>query len=787
MTGIPGYTLLRELGRGGMATVHLAIQESLGREVALKRLAPTGGDADGVAAERFLREARIAASLHHPNILPIHDFGVHEGVPYLAMEYEAGGTIAPMTGEKLAPREALRLVRDVASALDYAHARGVVHRDIKPDNILRRADGGAMLSDFGIARLMQGESVLTTEGTSVGTPHYMSPEQLRGEKVDGRSDLYGLGVVLWQLLTGELPYSGTDAWSIGTQHLAAEIPRLPLALAHLQPLLDSLLAKSPDARVQSGAELVARIDGLLAATPSPATTPVHGVHIEAPAPPATARRRRLAGAALLAALAVGTLAWFAWKGAQVPATRADAAPVAAAAAPAPAKHESIAVLAFEDLSVGKDQGYFSDGVAEELQERLAQVPGLQVAGRASSRSFKGKSATVAEIGKTLGVGHVLEGSVRKAGESMRVSVQLSDARTGFQLWSQSYDRKLDDVFAVQDEIAVAVVEALKLRLLAPANGRTTRHVPGFAAYDNYLLGRQNMVIGDRASFELALAAYRKAVALDPEYAEAWSGLAMAETFRAQRGGEDAEAAMKLARAAAERAIALDPTLGDAYASRAYIRGNDWDWNGALDDAAKAVALAPRDGRNQMRHAFVLSTLGRQDEARAALEAGARADPLLLPLWQRIAITALAQGDYAGARHAAERAKAIDPGSPFSASVGAFADLLDGDAKAARAAFAASKNDYGVLMADFTLGRRKEAVQALSRLVAAEQGPWSYGVAMACAWTRQLDCAFEQLDRIVAARHVSALSIPYDPILDNLHDDPRYAALLARMGLPPAKT
>jgi TolB-like protein/tetratricopeptide (TPR) repeat protein len=786
MTGIPGYTLLRELGRGGMATVHLAIQESLGREVALKRLAPTGGDADGVAAERFLREARIAASLHHPNILPIHDFGVHEGVPYLAMEYEAGGTIAPMTGEKLAPREALRLVRDVASALDYAHARGVVHRDIKPDNILRRADGGAMLSDFGIARLMQGDSVLTTEGTSVGTPHYMSPEQLRGEKVDGRSDLYGLGVVLWQLLTGELPYSGTDAWSIGTQHLAADIPRLPPALGHLQPLLDSLLAKSPDARVQSGAELVARIDGLLAATPSPATTPVHGVHVAAPSLAARGRRRNLAVAALLAAIVIGTLAWFAWKGAQVPATRADAAPVAAAAAPAPAKHESIAVLAFEDLSVGKDQGYFSDGVAEELQERLAQVPGLQVAGRASSRSFKGKSATVAEIGKALGVGHVLEGSVRKAGESMRVSVQLSDARTGFQLWSQSYDRQLDDVFAVQDEIAVAVVEALKLRLLAPAEGRGARHVPGFEAYDNYLLGRQNMVIGDRASFELALAAYRKAVALDPEYAEAWSGLAMAETFRSQRD-EDGEAAMKLARAAAERAIALDPTLGDAYASRAYIRGNDWNWNGALEDAAKAVSLAPRDGRNQMRHAFVLSTLGRQAEARAALEAGARADPLLLPVWHRLALTALAQRDYAGVRHAAARARAIDPASPFSANLESFADLLEGNARAARARFAAGKNEYGVLMADYSLGRRKEAGEALSRLIAAEQGPWSYGVAMACAWTGQADCAFEQLDRIVAARHVSALSIPYDPLLETLRGDPRYAALLARMGLPPAKT
>jgi serine/threonine protein kinase len=224
MVDIPGYTLHRPLGRGGMAVVYLATQDSLNRDVALKILSPS---TDPTAGERFLREARIAASLHHPHIVPIHDFGVHEGQAYLAMEYLAGGSVAPLSGERLGPEAALRIVRDIAGALDYAHERGVVHRDIKPDNILRGERGGAVLSDFGIARLIQGESLLTSEGCSVGTPHYMSPEQLRGEKLDGRSDLYSLGVVLWQLVTGDLPYSGSDSWAIGTQHLGAEIPRLP--------------------------------------------------------------------------------------------------------------------------------------------------------------------------------------------------------------------------------------------------------------------------------------------------------------------------------------------------------------------------------------------------------------------------------------------------------------------------------------------------------------------------------------------------------------------------------
>jgi serine/threonine-protein kinase PpkA len=267
----------------------------------------------------FLREARIAASLHHPNIVPIHDFGVHEGTAYIAMAYEAGGTIAPLPGEKLAPRDALRLVRDVAAALEYAHRarrRAPRHqagehpapRGRRRDAVglrHRAADRGRLGADHG--------------GTSVGTPHYMSPEQLRGDKVDGRSDLYSLGVVLWQLLTGELPYVGTDGWAIGTQHLNADIPRLPAALAHLQPLVDSLLAKKAEARLQSGGELVQRIDALLSGQVTPDTAPTvavqgarataRGLRAEplnpAPVPPGacSVRRVRAAGAAGLLRLA----------------------------------------------------------------------------------------------------------------------------------------------------------------------------------------------------------------------------------------------------------------------------------------------------------------------------------------------------------------------------------------------------------------------------------------------------------------------------------------------------
>ena len=263
VTSIAGYDIQRELGRGGMATVYLAVQQSLSRPVALKVLAPHLAR-DPVDRERFLREARFAANLHHPNIVEIYAVGESDGSPFMAMGYEPGGTAAAVEGTTVPPATALRMVRDIADALDHAHRQGVVHRDVKPDNILVRANGTCVLTDFGIAQAASQLSGLTTEGTAVGTPHYMSPEQLRGDAVDGRSDIYSLGIVMFQLLTGDLPFRGTDGWAVGSQHINAPIPRLPAGLGHLQPLLDSMIAKQPQARPQTGAELVRRIDALLA-------------------------------------------------------------------------------------------------------------------------------------------------------------------------------------------------------------------------------------------------------------------------------------------------------------------------------------------------------------------------------------------------------------------------------------------------------------------------------------------------------------------------------------------
>jgi chemotaxis methyl-accepting protein methylase len=328
----------------------------------------------------------------------------------MSISYESGGTVAQTTRAQEDPKFAFRIVRDIAEALDYAHRQGVVHRDVKPENILLRPDGNCVLSDFGIAHAVEAQTGLTREGTSVGTPHYMSPEQLRGEHADGRSDLYSLGVVFYQLLTGDLPYQGTDGWAIGMQHIMAPIPKLPPRLSYLQELLDGLLAKEPAARLQSGAEVVRWIDARVSLQ-TPAMT------LAMPTP------RGLTSAE---------------KAAQV----------------------SIAVLPFVDLSQGKDQEYFVDGLTDEILNLLARVPRLHVASRTATATFRGRNASLAEMGRELKVASMLEGSVRKAGERVRVSVQLINVADGYNLWSETYNRELTDVFAVQEEIAQAVIEAL---------------------------------------------------------------------------------------------------------------------------------------------------------------------------------------------------------------------------------------------------------------------------------------------------------------------------------------
>lgn len=448
---------------------------------------------------------------------------------------------------------------------------------------------------------------------------------------------------------------------------------------------------------------------------------------------------------------------------------------------------SIAVLPFTDMSQSGDQGYFSDGMSEELLNLLTQVPGLHVAGRTSSFSFKGKSATIAEIGKALNVAMVLEGSVRKSGDQLRITAQLVSVADGYHLWSKDYNRKLTDVFAVQDDIAGAVVDALKLKLLPAQRPSTAKHhVPSFETYDNYLLGVQLLIRNNAAGFRRAVDAFRRAVALDPEYAAAYAGMAMAESFVAEDGADDAANALgrHRANAAAEHAVELDPALGDAYAARGYLRAtDDWNWDGALADLTKALALDPGDARNQLRYGYLLATLGRLPEARIALDKSVELDPLFTPGWWWLGRIKAAQTDYDGARLALQRVLAIDPEHESASNYLGIVSLLQGNPAAALQLFAKSGGPFAFALVEHDLDHPVQSQHALDQLIAHRSKTSAYAIAVAYAWRGDCDAAFTWLDRAIAQHDAGLLLLKYDPLLRSLRSDTRYAGVLRKMGLP----
>jgi TolB-like protein/Flp pilus assembly protein TadD len=492
-------------------------------------------------------------------------------------------------------------------------------------------------------------------------------------------------------------------------------------------------------------------------------------------------RRRAAialGIALLAALGYLIVDKF-WLSKRVTVERSQRAAAHSAA------DKSIAVLPFVDMSEKHDQEYFADGMAEELLYLLTQVPDLKVPARTSSFYFKGKQTTVAEIAKALGVAHVLEGSVRKAGNTIRVTVQLVRGDSGYHLWSNTYDRNFEDIFKVQDEIAAAVVEALKVQL-APKQRVSSSRTSNTEAYNQYLLGRQFFNRGNLDGFSRSIEAYRKAIALDPHYAVAYARLAVSEAYLADDTGDAAE--MQRSVEAADQAIALAPDDADGYAARAALRASFiWDWAGAQADVAKALALRSADSQVQHQYAFLLANLGRLPEAIAAQKKSIELDPLSSHAWENLGSYEMFSKDFDAADAALRRALEIQPDSAFGLYHLGTLRLLEGDAADALAIFRKIEDEafrlVGVSMAEHTLGNAKESQRALDALTAKHALEAAYQIAEAHAWRGEKDKAYEWLERAYAQRDGGLSNIKIDLLLDGLRDGPRYEALMRKMNLP----
>ncbi len=499
-----------------------------------------------------------------------------------------------------------------------------------------------------------------------------------------------------------------------------------------------------------------------------------------PRSPATSSAPKRRGALVLSAALLAAVAYLAadklWWSKRVTVQ----VPVAAST------DKSIAVLPFVDMSEKHDQEYFADGMSEELLDLLAQVPHLKVPARTSSFYFKGKQATVQQIAQALGVGQVLEGSVRKAGDTVRVTVQLIRADNGYNVWSKSYDRNVKDIFKIQDEIAGAVVEALKVTLAPTPHGSSYR-TSNIEAYNQFLLGRQFFNRGNLEGWQRSIEAYRKAIVLDPNYASAYAGLALSEEYLADWMGD--AAGLKRAEAAAEKAIAIAPNEAAGYAARADLRASfAWDWVGARADLEKALALDPSDSEVQRLYGFLLAGLGRLPEAITAQRKAAELDALSNLAWRSLGRYLIENRDFAGAHEALRRALEIEPESARALNYLGTLQLLEGDPVEALATFKKITDDdafrlFGVSMAEHSLKNPKESQRALDELIGKHAADAAYQIAEVYAWRGERDKAFEWLERAYTQRDGGLVEMKVDLLLSDLRSDPRYQALLHKMNLP----
>ncbi len=609
------YVLERELGRGGMATVYLAQDLRHGRHVALKVLLPELSAVLG--PERFLREIHTTARLDHPHILPVLDSGEAAGLLWYTMPYVEGESLRDRlrSETQLSVDEALRIAREVADALGYAHGQGVVHRDVKPENILL-AHGHARVADFGVARALEyaGGDSLTGTGLALGTPAYMSPEQASAGSVDGRSDLYSLGCVLYEMLAGEPPFTGPTPQAVIARRFT-ETPR-PLGAtreqlpAGLEQAVGKALARTPADRFQTAGDLAhALVQAGTASAPG----------AQRAGPPRPSARRWLLPVVVLLALAAVTYAAARYF------NRTTAPPPAGAAAPA-----SVAVLPFRNLGPDSVEDYLSDGITEDVINALGAFRQLRVVARTSTFTFKGKAADIRNVGRKLNVGAVVEGSFRKLGDTLRITAQLVNVADGYQLWSGRYERPSAGLLAMEDELCRAVARALRPEAAGGLGAsRAASLTDSPEAYRLYLKGRYHMGKLSEKDFRTAIGQFDQAIGLDPTFALAYSGLADAYTLLYSTFLPPAEG-MPKAEAAARRALELDPSLAEAHTSLGNIQmWYDWDWKGAEESFLRAVELNPSYAVARHYYGILLVFLGRFDEATAQLEKARQLDPLSL--------------------------------------------------------------------------------------------------------------------------------------------------------------
>ena len=641
-TRIGPYEIATLLGSGGMGEVHRARDTRLDRDVAIKVL-PASVARDPLALERFSREARTIASVSHPRICAIYDVGEYDGSPYLVMELLEGKPLyAHLEQRGLAVEQLIEWGMQLADALEAAHERGIIHRDLKPANIIITSRGDVKVLDFGVAKLMDAQAAqattmaaLTDSGVTIGTAAYMAPEQVRGEPLDQRTDLFALGLVLYEVATGRRAFNGTTTGLIAD----AILNRAPIPMQDLNPALPVQVAAILDKLLEKDRDLRYRHAGDVRADLKRALRELHG-----PVTPSQGTR-----------------------------TRAIAA-----------QPKSVAVLPFRNLSADADNAFFSDGITEDLIDALGRIGGLRIASRASAFRFREETQDLKAVGAALGVGAIVEGSVRRAGSRLRVGAALVDVATGFQLWSERYDRQMADVFEIQDEIVSSLVSALAPALLGSAKDVVRRPTDNLEAYEFYLKGRHYWHQRSPSTLRLAIQSFERAIALDADYALAYAGLADSWALYRPYGWLPIEACRPQAQAAVERAMALAPDLAEVqFAQALHVLYFDRHWRASETFFTRAIELSPRWSLARVFHGVALAGMYRLDEARVEAQAAIELDPLSPFIHGAAGLAYFAGGDVASAEKSSRQALTLQP--DFLMGVWLLAIALDDKGKLQEAA------------------------------------------------------------------------------------------------------
>jgi serine/threonine protein kinase/Tfp pilus assembly protein PilF len=788
---ISHYRVLEKIGGGGMGVVYKAVDTELGRFVALKFL-PEDLAKDQQALERFHREARAASALNHPNICTIHEIGKHEGHSFIVMEFLEGMTLKDHVGGRPLEIETTRsLGIQIADALDAAHSAGIVHRDIKPANILVTNRGPVKVLDFGLAKMARAlgtatdggptaksavtvEDHLTTPGTTLGTVAYMSPEQVRGKDSDARTDLFSFGIVLYEMATGTLPFRGETA-GVVFDSILNRAPVSPSRInsdvpARLEEIILKCLDKNPDNRYQSAKEVAVDLRRLADPTAAVATA---------------ARPRWRKGV-----LAIGILF-------VIVAALLSLISVLRQGPPSDASIRSLAVLPLENLSHDSEQEYFAEGMTDAITTELAQIGAVRVISRTSTMQYKDANKPLPQIARELNVDAIIEGSVLRSGNKVRVTAQLIQASPERHLWAKSYESDLRDVLGLQSQVAQSVADQIRIKLTEEEESRLRKvaHRIDPEAHDAYLRGRYYANLGEPQDLTKARDYFQQAIKQDPLYAPAYTGLADYYSVLPFYTSTPPDDVFPKAKAAVSRALRLDPSLAEAHASLAYILTYyDWNWTEAEREFQRALALNPNDATVHHRYSRYLSSLGRLDDALKEIRKAGELDPLSPIVKANVGVIYFFGREYDLAiRHLGEVLQEHPDFSTAHWGLG-LAYEQKGMHKEAIAEFekadALSKHGSVNTLASLAhayavAGQRSKALAIVSELESrSQQKPISrYQFALVFAGLGQKDQAFAALETALRERSTLLTYLKMDARFDSLRQDLRFADLLRRMGLP----